>query len=99
MIFHLIEKEIWEALPKTSYSPESLEKEGFIHFSTRKQLPDTLKRYYSPETEMVALAIDVADLPNDVLKWEESRPGEYFPHVYAPLDLSIVRKVHDARTL
>ena len=97
-IFHLIEKEVWDRLPKNApYAPPSLATEGFIHFSTGAQLPTTLQRYYPDEVEMVALALNVNDLPEGKLKWEESHPNEFFPHLYCALDLSLVKKVHNPR--
>ena len=100
IIFHLIEKEVWDALPKEEpYAPSSLASEGFIHFSTKSQLPNTLQRYYPADIDMIALEIKVNDFPSDVLKWEESYPEEFFPHIYAFLDLSKIKQVHDARTL
>lgn len=99
-IFHLIEKEVWEASPKAlPYAPTSLEQEGFIHFSTRTQLPTTLSRYYADNDAILALEVPVTNLPAGALRWEESHPGESFPHLYCPLIWAWVTKVHNARTL
>ena len=98
IIYHLIEKDVWEKLSHTElYAPASLSTEGFIHFSTGEQLPTTLQRYYPQDIEMVALEIDVEDLPEDSVKWEESHPGEFFPHLYCALDLSLIKKIHNPR--
>ena len=100
IIFHLIEKEVWDALPKQDpYAPASLASEGFIHFSTKAQLPNTLQRYYPADVEMIALEVDVNEIPSSDVKWEESYPEEFFPHLYAALDLNKVKQVHDARTI
>jgi uncharacterized protein (DUF952 family) len=97
-IFHLIEKEVWEQLPKsTPYTPPSLADQGFIHFSTSEQLPTTLQRYYPDDVDMVALEIEVKDIPENLLKWEESHPGEFFPHLYGALDLALVKEIHNPR--
>lgn len=58
--------------------------DGFIHLSTAAQAPETAARHFAAEDGLWLLAID-ADRLGDVLKWEPSRGGQAFPHLYAPL--------------
>jgi uncharacterized protein (DUF952 family) len=64
-------------------------RDGFIHFSAATQLAGTLAKYFARQEGLVVLAVDPARL-GPHLKWETSRGGEQFPHLYAPLDLAAV---------
>jgi uncharacterized protein (DUF952 family) len=66
--------------------------DGFIHFSTAAQLPETAARHFAHQTDLVLVAVDAQALGGR-LKWEASRGGELFPHLYAPVPLSAVRWV------
>ena len=68
-------------------SPDDL-RDGFIHLSTRSQLAGTLNRHFAGETGLVILEL-AADCLDDV-KWEPSRDGALFPHLYGVLPLDIV---------
>lgn len=63
--------------------------DGFIHFSTATQLDGTLARHFAGEDGLVLLALDGEDL-GDALRWEPSRGGQLFPHLYRALDLAEV---------
>ena len=64
--------------------------DGFLHFSTGPQLPETLRRYYADRDDLLLVAADVARL-GSVLKWEHSPSrGEDFPHLYGVLLMSAV---------
>lgn len=67
-------------------------RDGFIHFSTAEQLRGTLAKYFASEREIVLATIDARALGND-LKWEVSRGGMRFPHLYASLPLDAVTRV------
>ena len=60
-------------------------RDGFIHLSTAAQLEGTLARYFAGRADLVLVAFASASL-GDRLKWEPSRGGQLFPHLYAPLD-------------
>ncbi|MEZ5842797.1 MAG: DUF952 domain-containing protein [Hyphomicrobiaceae bacterium] len=60
-------------------------RDGFIHLSTQAQLAGTLARHFRDEPDLVLVAFDSAALGAD-LRWEPSRGGQLFPHLYAPLD-------------
>lgn len=63
--------------------------DGFIHFSTAEQVRETAAKHFAGEAGLVLVAIDVARL-SAALKWEPSRGGALFPHLYAPLSLDAV---------
>jgi len=72
-------------------SPADL-RDGFVHFSTAAQLVETAEKHFAGERDLVLVAVDVAVL-GDALKWEPSRGGALFPHLYGDLPLSAVLRV------
>jgi uncharacterized protein (DUF952 family) len=66
--------------------------DGFIHFSTAGQAVETAARHFAGQTDLLLVAADAAAL-GDGLKYEVSRGGALFPHLYAPLELSAVKWV------
>ena len=63
--------------------------DGFIHLSTAGQLEGTVTKHFAGQSDLHIAAVDLPAL-EDAVKWEVSRGGELFPHVYAPLPLSAV---------
>ena len=61
-------------------------RDGFIHFSSARQVPGTAEKHFADERDLVLLAVDSATL-GAVLRWETSRGGEKFPHLYGRLAL------------
>jgi uncharacterized protein (DUF952 family) len=68
-------------------------KDGFIHFSTAGQVAETAARHFAGQHDLVLAAID-AGLLGPALKWEPSRGGDLFPHLYAELPMKAVKAVH-----
>ncbi len=66
--------------------------DGYIHFSTAAQAPETAARHFAGQGDLVLVAIDAGAL-GDGLRWEPSRGGDLFPHLYGPLRLDAVRWV------
>jgi uncharacterized protein (DUF952 family) len=64
-------------------------RDGFIHLSTSDQLAGTLARHFAGEQGLIALEI-ATDRVNAGLKWEASRDGTLFPHLYGVLPLDAV---------
>ncbi len=58
--------------------------DGFIHFSTAQQARETARRHFAGKTGLVLVAIDTQKLSAEI-RWEESRGGDLFPHLYTPL--------------
>ncbi len=63
--------------------------DGFIHLSAADQLQETLDKHFAEQTGLIVAEIDLASL-GDAVKWEVSRGGALFPHVYGSLPLSAV---------
>ena len=66
--------------------------DGYIHLSTVDQLQGTIDKHFAGHSGLVVLAIDLAALGGAV-RWEVSRGGALFPHVYAKLPMSAVGEV------
>jgi uncharacterized protein (DUF952 family) len=67
-------------------------RDGFIHFSTAAQVAETAAKHFAGQTDLLLVRINTADL-GDQLKWEPSRGGGLFPHLYGELDLTAVDRV------
>ncbi len=63
--------------------------DGFIHFSTAGQAKETAAKHFAGQTDLVLVAIDGARL-DDALKYEVSRGGALFPHLYGVLEMNAV---------
>ena len=61
--------------------------DGFIHFSTAEQVAETAAKHFAGQDDLVLLAVEANDL-GEALKWEPSRGGALFPHLFRPLDAS-----------
>jgi len=72
-------------------------RDGYIHFSTAEQVAETARRHFSGQRDLVLVSVDAAAL-GDALKWEPSRGGALFPHLYGPLDLKAVRRAEPLPT-
>lgn len=66
--------------------------DGYIHFSTGAQLAETAAKHFAGQTELLLIAVDDSRLGAQ-LRYEPSRGGALFPHLYAPLDPKAVRWV------
>ena len=63
--------------------------DGFIHFSTAEQARDTAAKHFADAGDLVLAACD-SDALAEALRWEVSRGGALFPHLYADLPLAAV---------
>jgi uncharacterized protein (DUF952 family) len=64
-------------------------RDGFIHFSSADQVRETAARHFTGAADLMLVAVDAVAL-GDALKWEVSRGGELFPHLYGALPLAAV---------
>jgi uncharacterized protein (DUF952 family) len=67
-------------------------RDGFIHFSSAEQVAETAAKHFAGARDLVLLRVDAA-LLGERLKWEPSRGGALFPHLYGDLDLKAVTQV------
>ena len=61
--------------------------DGYIHLSTADQLTETVTKHFAGQDDLHLVAVDLVVLGESV-KWEASRGGQLFPHIYAALPLS-----------
>ncbi|HEV2560834.1 MAG TPA: DUF952 domain-containing protein [Rhizomicrobium sp.] len=96
LIFKIVHRVEWETAARGGeYAGSAKDRaDGFLHFSTAKQLMGTLERYYASEKDLVLVAVN-EDLLGSTLKYEPSRDGALFPHLYAPLPGSAVKWVRE----
>lgn len=90
-IFKIFRKSEWDALRaegETRGAPVDLA-DGFVHFSTAEQVRETARRHFAGMDDLTIAAVDAGAL-GEALRWEESRGGDLFPHLHAPLPLSAV---------
>lgn len=66
--------------------------DGYIHFSTAAQVVETAGKHFAGQDDLLLVAVDAALLGTG-LRWEPSRGGALFPHLYGPLPLTAVRWV------
>lgn len=91
LVFKIFRRAEWDAFRlagETSGAPVDLT-DGYIHFSTAAQVAATAARHFATESDLVLVAADTARLEPE-LKWEPSRGGALFPHLYRPLTLADV---------
>jgi uncharacterized protein (DUF952 family) len=93
-IYKLCPRALWQEAERAGrFDGAPVDQEdGFIHFSTADQVQETADRHFRGEPELLVIAVDAACLGSD-LRWETSRGGALFPHLYAPLPLDAVRSV------
>ncbi|MGY6703601.1 DUF952 domain-containing protein [Roseinatronobacter sp.] len=86
LIYKIFRRPEWDdmvAQGHTSGAPVDL-RDGYIHFSTAAQVMETAAKHFAQESDLVLIAVDAAALGTD-LKWEPSRGGDLFPHLYRKL--------------
>lgn len=92
LIFKIFHRSQWADLRangSTPGAPIDLA-DGYIHFSTLEQAAETVAKHFAGADDLMLVAVEADDL-GEALKWEVSRGGALFPHLYAPLQLSDVR--------
>jgi uncharacterized protein (DUF952 family) len=91
-IYKICDRAVWQAADAAgAFRGAAVDlHDGFIHFSTAAQLAETAAKHFAGLTDLVLVAVD-ADALGPALKWEFSRGGALFPHLYGNLPLSAVR--------
>lgn len=91
MIYKIAPRRLWEEAEHAGVfkgAPVDLA-DGFIHFSAAGQAPETAARHFAGQDDLLLVAVSPEKL-GDALKYEVSRGGARFPHLYAPLPLDAV---------
>ncbi|MDO9471697.1 MAG: DUF952 domain-containing protein [Caulobacter sp.] len=95
-VYKLLTRAEWSEAEATGLfegSPVDLA-DGFIHFSTAAQAPETGRRYFSGIADLVIVGFEDTALGAG-LTWEPSRGGDLFPHLYGPLPTALAVEVKD----
>jgi uncharacterized protein (DUF952 family) len=95
-LYKIVHRDLWreaEAAGQFTGAPVDLA-DGFIHFSDAGTVRETARRHFAGQDGLILAAIDEAPL-GPALKWEVSRGGALFPHLYAALDLAHVLWTRD----
>lgn len=97
LIYKILPRDEWRAaLAAGVFAGSAIDcRDGFIHFSTGAQAGETARLYFRGQSELVVLEVDAEALGED-LRWEASRGGALFPHLYGALATQHVRRVHEA---
>jgi uncharacterized protein (DUF952 family) len=93
-VYKILPGAAWRAardLGRYDGSPADLT-DGFIHLSTAAQAQETARRHFRGQEGLVLVQFDAGRL-GAALRWEPSRGGELFPHLYAPLDPALAEDV------
>ena len=91
VVYKIVATDEWrEAKAAGVFEGASVDRaDGFIHFSTAEQAPDTAAKWFAGRDDLTLVAVD-ADALGGELRWEPSRGGALFPHLYAALPMSAV---------
>jgi uncharacterized protein (DUF952 family) len=94
MIYHMCPAETWDAAVRAGEYRGTADdlRDGFIHFSTAEQIAESARRHRAGQAGLVLIAVESARL-GDRLKWEKSRGGALFPHLYGALDPAEVARL------
>ena len=92
LIFKILGAEEWRAAEAVGVFRGSAVDvaDGYIHFSTADQASATAAKWFAGRNDLRLIAVD-AEALGEALRWEASRGGALFPHLYAPLPVSAVR--------
>ena len=91
-IYKICERAAWQKAENAgSYAGSAVDqRDGFIHFSTADQVGETAAKHFAGQTDLMLIAVDGSAL-GAALKWEPSRGGALFPHLYGALAVTAVR--------
>jgi len=97
-IYHVCKHEEWQtALAAGAYEGSSQDKaDGFIHFSGLETVRASTAKHRAGQDNLTLLVVDTSKL-GDALKWEASRGGMLFPHLYSSLSVDAVVEAVDVR--
>ena len=96
LIYHMCRGSEWHAAEAAGHYDGSSQDaaDGFMHFSTAAQIVESAAKHRAGQDGLVLLTVDAEKL-GDTLKWEASRGGALFPHLYASLPVEAVVQVDE----
>jgi|SRR5271165_3390128 len=91
LVFKIVAADEWRAAEREGvFAGTAVDRaDGYIHFSTAGQAAETAAKWFSGRDDLALVAVD-ADALGPALRWEPSRGGALFPHLYAPLPMRAV---------
>lgn len=97
LIYKILPRTAWdEAVARGRFDGSLVDlQDGYIHFSTAVQAQQTAAKHFRGQPDLVVAAFEEADL-GPGLRWEPSRGGQLFPHLYGPLDPGLAKGVSEA---
>ncbi len=98
LIYKILPRAEWDAALEAGTflgSPIDVQ-DGFIHFSTGEQWRETLDKHFAGQADLLLVAVEAETLGPE-LKWETSRGGALFPHLYGPLPTALAQSVEPIR--
>lgn len=92
-VFKILRQSEWAACRESvSFEGAPIDvSDGYIHFSTIEQLRETADKHFADEGTIYIAVFSAASWSKS-LKWEPSRGGQLFPHLYQPLDMTLSAK-------
>lgn len=96
LIYKICPRDLWreaEAAGRFTGAPVDVA-DGFIHFSTAAQVAETAARHFAGAADLLLVSVE-GDALGPALRYEPSRDGDLFPHLYGDLPLDAVRAVDD----
>lgn len=96
-IYKILARSEWTAAQAAGvYEGSAVDRaDAFIHFSTASQARETARRHFAGQADLVVAAFDADDLGPSI-RWEPSRGGELFPHLYGTLPTRLALAVTEA---
>lgn len=96
VIYKVVPPALWaEALSSGQFMGAPIDlRDGYIHLSTAEQVEDTVRLHFAGQGTLMLIGVDAAAL-GPALKWEPSRGGSLFPHLYGSLPLAAVVSSHE----
>lgn len=92
MIYKILDGEAWRARGTSLPWAPVDQADGFVHFSSAEQLVETAQKHFSGRNNLVLVEVDDSRIE---VRWEPSRGGALFPHVYGDVPLETVRRTWD----
>ena len=89
LVYKIVPRSLWTgAAASGSFAGAPVDlADGFIHFSTAAQVRDTARLHFGDRSDLLLVAVE-GDRFGDALRWEESRGGALFPHLYGSLAIA-----------
>ena len=91
-VYKILSATDWQVAEAIGYAKTALDEgDGYVHLSTRQQVAETLSLHYPGQSNVRLLEYIVEEMAGPV-RWEESRGGQLFPHLYAALRLDAAKR-------